>query len=311
MLKASIINEPFFSIIVPTRNRADLLDSAIQSVKSQTYTDWELLIIDDASTDHTKEVIKKNEDARIRYLYQQKLERSKARNKGIENAKGKYICFLDDDDILKENFLSDFKKATSTTPNAILRTGFDYKFILDHRVKPGELIALDQHPVHFALKKMCGVWSLCIPRDYLVNDKFADFPHWQDTHLILRLFAKYPVVQLNSRNYLYVQHQEMGTKKIFENDSEIEKRLSLNLAAIQDFFTRYADEVEEFITPKTEKILLSGKILHYAIKAATRNNAPKALNLFTRSLKTGLFLQHSKLYMVFLKKYLFTKWKKS
>ncbi len=286
------------------------MDSAIQSVKLQTYTDWELLIIDDASTDHTKEVIKKNADVRIIYLYQQKLERSKARNKGIENAKGKYICFLDDDDLLKENFLSDFKKATSTSLNAILRTGFDYKFILDNRIKPGELITPHQHPFHFALKEMCGVWSLCIPRDYLSNDRFADFPHWQDTHLILRLFAKYPVKQLNSHNYVYVQHPAMGTQKIFENNSEIEKRLSLNLAAIKDFFTQYSSEVQEFITPKTEKILLSGKILHYAITAVARNNSQKSWNLFIRSLKTGLFLQHYKLYMVFLKKYLYTKWKK-
>jgi len=286
------------------------LDSAIRSVQSQTYTDWELLIIDDASTDHTAEVVKKNTDSRIRYLYQQKSERSKARNKGIENALGKYICFLDDDDFLKNNFLSDFKNTIPAAPDAILRTGFDYKFLADGRIKLGKLIAPHQHPFHFALQEMCGVWSLCIPRAYLAQNKFADFPHWQDTHLILRLFARYPVVQLNARNYVYVQHPAMGTRKIFANNVEIEERLALNLAAIQDFFTHYSQEVQEFITPKTEKILLSGKILHYAIITATRNNPQKAWDLFTRSLKTGLFLQHYKLYMVFLKKYLAIKWKK-
>ncbi len=287
------------------------MDIAIQSVQAQTYANWELLVIDDASDDHTAEVVKNRADQRIKYLYQQKSERSKARNKGIENARGKYICFLDDDDFLQVNFLSDFNKAIPSYPNAILRTGFNYHFLSDNTAKPGKLIKNTQHPFHFALKEMCGVWSLCIPVTYLLEDRFADFPHWQDTHLILRLFAKYPVVQLNSHNYVYVQHSEMGTQKIFTDNSEIEKRLTLNLAAIRDFFNRYSQDVQQFITPTTEKILLSGKILHYANVTVARNNSQKAWNLFIRSLKMGLFLQHYKLYMVFLRKYFLTKWKKS
>ena len=146
---------------------------------------------------------------------------------------------------MKKNFLIDFKNAIPSNPDAIFRTGFHYKFLKNLRIKSGELIAIDQHPFHFALREMCGVWSLCIPRAYLVKDKFANFPHWQDTHLILRLFAKYPVVQLNSRNYVYVQHPDMGTRKIFANNIEIEKRLNINLAAIRDFFTHYSHEVQQ------------------------------------------------------------------
>ncbi len=293
-----------FSIIIPTRNRADLLEKAIRSVQVQSYPNWELLVIDDASTDQTTEVVANFNDLRIRYLYQQKSERSMARNKGIENARGNYICFLDDDDFLKKNFLNDFKKAISSFPDAIIRTGFTYKFLNDNRLKKGKLIKPNEHPFHFALREMCGVWSLCIPSDYLAEDRFADFPHWQDAHLILRLFAKYPVTQLNSRNYIYVQHTKMGTQKIFKNNDEIEKRLSLNLAAIKDFFINHAQEVGNLITPKTKDILLSGKILHYAISATVRNNPAKGKELFIRSLKIGWFLQHYKLYMVFLKKYL-------
>lgn len=305
------IGHPLFSIIVPTYNRADLLEKAVRSVQAQICTDWELVIIDDASTDHTAEVVSKLDDPRIKYFYQQKSERSKARNKGIENAEGKYICFLDDDDLLRESFLSDFKNIIPTAPDAIFRTGFDYHFMANNHVKPGKLITADQHPFQFALREMCGVWSLCIPRDYLLENNFADFPHWQDTHLILRLFAKYPVVQLNARNYVYVQHPAMGTRKIFSNNRKIEERLTLNLAAIRDIFANHSSEIQPFITPKTEKICLTGKILHYAIMAASHNNPQKSWNLFTRSLKMGLFLQHYKLYMVFLKKYLFIKWKKS
>ncbi|MBL7777872.1 MAG: glycosyltransferase family 2 protein [Chitinophagales bacterium] len=88
-----------FSIIIPTYNRAHLIGKAIQSVQQQTYTDWELLIVDDGSTDNTKEaVLSFLKDQRIHYIYQQNAERSAARNNGIKNATGNYICFLDSDD---------------------------------------------------------------------------------------------------------------------------------------------------------------------------------------------------------------------
>lgn len=89
---------PFFSIIIPTYNRANLIGKAIQSVIGQTYPEWELIIIDDGSTDSTNEVVAAISDSRIRYVYQTNQERCAARNLGIAQARGKYICFLDSDD---------------------------------------------------------------------------------------------------------------------------------------------------------------------------------------------------------------------
>ena len=87
-----------FSIILPTFNRAHMIHEAIKSVFNQTYKNWELIIVDDGSTDKTKEVIDKyiEKDKRVRYLYQKNKERSAARNNGIKNAKGDCICFLQD-----------------------------------------------------------------------------------------------------------------------------------------------------------------------------------------------------------------------
>lgn len=96
-----------FSIIIPTYNRAAFLPKAIESVLAQTYTDWELIIVDDGSTDNTKEVISQYSDGRIIYIYQQNAERSAARNNGINHAKGDYVCFLDSDDEYLNNYLSD------------------------------------------------------------------------------------------------------------------------------------------------------------------------------------------------------------
>lgn len=89
---------PQVSVIIPTRNRADLLSEAIASVLSQTFRDFELIVVDDGSTDHTAAVVNSFADQRILYHRQESLERGAARNRGVALSQGEYITFLDDDD---------------------------------------------------------------------------------------------------------------------------------------------------------------------------------------------------------------------
>lgn len=96
---------PFFSVIIPTYNRATLINGAIDSVLAQKFTDFELIIVDDGSTDNTREVINTYTDERIQYIYQENGERGKARNTGVKNAKGKYVFFLDSDDLIYPDHL--------------------------------------------------------------------------------------------------------------------------------------------------------------------------------------------------------------
>src|SRR5688572_11938068 len=102
---------PFFSVILPTYNRAHLISKAIESMLAQSYQSWELIIVDDGSTDNTKEVISGFSDARINYIYQKNSERSAARNNGIAHSRGRYICFLDSDDYFMTNHLENMHKA--------------------------------------------------------------------------------------------------------------------------------------------------------------------------------------------------------
>jgi len=94
------------SIVMPTYNREAYLAEAIGSVLSQTYKDWELIIVDDGSTDDTSTLINHYKDKRIRYL---PLDRNRgiayARNYGIKNAKGEYIAVMDSDDLMSPNRL--------------------------------------------------------------------------------------------------------------------------------------------------------------------------------------------------------------
>ncbi len=96
----------FFSIIIPTFNRASFLHKTIQSVLSQNYENFELIIVDDGSTDNTDEIIEKLQNSQIKYFKIENSERGFARNYGVLRAKGDYITFLDSDDVLLPNHFS-------------------------------------------------------------------------------------------------------------------------------------------------------------------------------------------------------------
>ena len=96
-----------FSIIIPTFNRADRIANTIQSALNQNYDNFEIIVVDDGSTDHTKEVITSIKDPRIRYFRKNNEERAIARNVGIEQATGDYVTFLDSDDALYTHYFDE------------------------------------------------------------------------------------------------------------------------------------------------------------------------------------------------------------
>lgn len=95
---------PEVSVIIPTYNRASFLKEAIESVLNQEYSDFELIIIDDGSTDSTRKIIEQYE-GKLRYYYQPHKGVSPARNAGLRLARGNFIAFLDSDDLWKKEKL--------------------------------------------------------------------------------------------------------------------------------------------------------------------------------------------------------------
>ncbi|NOZ45189.1 MAG: glycosyltransferase [Chlorobi bacterium] len=94
------MSNPKFSIIIPTYNRAEFIEKTINSVLNQTYENFEIIIVDDGSTDNTKEIVTSINDKRIKYYRKENAERGAARNFGVKKAQGDYITFLDSDDVL-------------------------------------------------------------------------------------------------------------------------------------------------------------------------------------------------------------------
>ena len=95
------MNPPLVSIIVPAYNAEKYLEETIKSVLAQTHNNWEMIVIDDGSRDGTAAIVKKytSEDKRIFYYYQENKRMASARNAGIKRARGKYVAFLDADNL--------------------------------------------------------------------------------------------------------------------------------------------------------------------------------------------------------------------
>lgn len=118
---------PKVSVIIPTYNRAHLIGKAIQSVLDQSFHDYEIIVVDDGSTDNTREVISRLSD-KIRYIYQGNKERSAARNNGMRHAMGKYITFLDSDDIYLPEKLSVQVESMDRNPDSAMSYSYSIWF---------------------------------------------------------------------------------------------------------------------------------------------------------------------------------------
>lgn len=122
--------QPLVSVVITTHNRLKYLKEAIDSVEKQTLKDWELIIVDDGSCDGTWEwltQLKNNEQIRV-FKQSQNSERSAARNRGLSEARGEFIMFLDDDDLLRLDALENLVKPLIKSPQSVAAIGARWKF---------------------------------------------------------------------------------------------------------------------------------------------------------------------------------------
>lgn len=105
------------SVVIPLYNKADTIERTLESVFAQTYKDYEIIIVDDGSTDGSAEIVERIADSRIRLIRQKNAGVSAARNRGVREAKGEYIAFLDADDEWMVDYLQSQIKMTLDYPN--------------------------------------------------------------------------------------------------------------------------------------------------------------------------------------------------
>jgi glycosyltransferase involved in cell wall biosynthesis len=180
-----------FSVVIPVHNRAQLLVKAVQSVLAQSISSYEVVVVDDGSTDDVAAALAIFRDARLKLVRQENRGASSARNTGIDMASGKYVAFLDSDDIFLPNHLSVMKGLLEGTSNTaaycqvIAERGEGRSFIKPPRsIREGE---------DMAMYLMCDrgfvqTSGLCLPIEmarrvrYKEDAKFGD-----DTDFAVRL----------------------------------------------------------------------------------------------------------------------------
>jgi glycosyltransferase involved in cell wall biosynthesis len=190
-----MINKPLVSVILPTYNRAHTLRRAINSVLNQTYKNFELIIIDDASTDNTEELIKKIKqiDGRIKYVKCKKnIGAALARNKGLDLAQGDYIAFQDSDDEWLPQKLEKQIKKFEQNPEADIV----YHSLSIHHKKTGKKLKMIRakyagtNLFPMLLKKMIILPTISVMCKKTCIDQvggFDDSPSHQDYLLYLKL----------------------------------------------------------------------------------------------------------------------------
>lgn len=110
---------PLVSVVLPTYERADVLRGAIGSVLGQTFTDFELFVVDDGSTDGTAAVVESFDDSRVRYFHQPNRGVSAARNHALRKARGRYVAFIDSDDVWRADKLQRQIEALHGLPETV------------------------------------------------------------------------------------------------------------------------------------------------------------------------------------------------
>ncbi len=276
---------PEVSVIIPTYNRAHLVERAIQSVLRQTFKSFEILVVDDGSADNTKSVVEAIRDERIRYIrHDVNKGLPAARNTGIAAAKGSFIAFLDDDDQWKETKL-ERQLETIRNYDAVLcgyistrnrRNPRYRRTVVDSEVlRRGNIFAPS------------GLLARASVFDELRFD--AELPRGigEDWDMYIRMSQKYRIGYLGEPLLVYEDSAQMGritTEQSNMTIAELEKRMKV-LNKHKDFFGPYWFDfhVARFLLSYTKHRV--GKLQHIAYAVKQCGVLPVAAVFFDKIVK--------------------------
>jgi len=196
------------SIIIPTFNRRDYITIALDSVLKQTYKDYEIIIIDDGSTDDTKKVLEPYQD-KIRYFYQENQGIPATRNRGIREAQGNYIAFLDSDDYWRpqklEQQIACFRENPHYGMVAIRCSSISPDGRLREKNRPGKSgwVLTDLFKANFIRTSSAMIKKECFDTVGMFDELL---PECEEYDLWLRIAKKYPVGFINDPLAVYTDN---------------------------------------------------------------------------------------------------------
>ena len=258
-------------MIIPTYNRADFIGQTIASVLKQDFEDFELIIVDDGSTDNTKEVVAKIKDNRIRYYKKENAERGAARNFGAKKAGGEYLNFLDSDDLLYDDHLSSASKIIQEEKASLF--AFHYNLSVKGEIKRADYLPKEKTINESLIKvgNFLSCQSVFIQNQIFNENKFNEnraLSGSEDYELWLRLAAQYPFYYYPKITSTIVFHENrsvvsMPAKKII-------KRKELMLSSVfndKTFMQKYG-QLKHYLVSNTNTYIALHLVLQGEKKLA-------------------------------------------
>ncbi|AZV69029.1 glycosyltransferase family 2 protein [Bacillus cereus] len=252
-----ITNQEFMiSIVIPSYNASSFIKETIQSVQSQTYTNWEMIIIDDVSKDNTRELIKEEikKDGRIQLIELQKNGGAAiARNIGINNAKGKYVAFLDSDDLWLPEKLE--KQLEFMQNNDIAFSFTSYQIINQDGTLTDKVVHVPEKINYNGLLKntIIGCLTVMLDIEKLGRVQMPNIRTRQDTATWLKI--------LRQGHYAY------GLDEVLSKYRKVENSISSKKFKMAKMNWKLYREIEELSIPKSAwcfiNYALNGVVKHF------------------------------------------------
>lgn len=267
-------DRPFFSVVVPLYNKEAYIKRSLESALGQSWSDFEVIVVDDGSTDSGPEVVSCVGDPRVRLVRQKNAGVSAARNRGIEETGGRYVAFLDGDDEWLPDHLAVLEGLIREFPDAGLYAT-SYWNLWKQGKKPARISGVPETPdwegllpsyVRSACEGDPPVWmsTVCVPRRVL--DEVGLFPvgirTGEDLDLWLRIALKYPIALSSKRTAMYDRAASVAANRYYPEEEELLQRWRGYVG------TRPPPDFERYIGRKkldvARKCLLAGNRAHAA-----------------------------------------------
>ena len=255
------MSEPFFSIIVPSYNRAAIITPTLEAILQQEYQNFELLVVDDGSRDNTAEVVARLQDPRIHYFYKENGERGAARNYGAQQARGQYLNFFDSDDEMYPNHLRVVKDFLGQHgPVEVVHTGYErldgqgslVSEVCAFREDTNEVL-LHDNPL------ACN--TVFVRRDIALANPFVEdrrLSSAEDWELWLRLASQYRFHPIREKTFCLREHDGRSLNTIAPEAVRVRDELFGRLVSQNpDFARRFPGKADQFVADRYTFIALT------------------------------------------------------
>jgi glycosyltransferase involved in cell wall biosynthesis len=286
---------PEVSVVIPAYNSAQFLGEALQSVFEQTFKDYEIIVVDDGSTDQTRKVVDRYKD-RVRYVFQENGGPAKAKNRGIRDCLGEYIAFLDADDVwlpLKlEKQVSMFRQnpelAMVFTENAVFNRSCTYVTSMGKRKR------LMQGDVARNIFLRSGVVTPTVMVRKVVFDKIGLFEEElrvaEDDNMWVRIAANFKVALIDEPLVKVRAHPHRATadkEKLFES-------VQTNIQLLSNRYEGVKEKIEDVIPQKISQVHFSLGYHHFE-----NQRYKEARKAFARGIHCYLWNWRNHVYFLF------------